>query len=238
MKKSLTIGVFDGVHLGHQHLFKVLAETGCPTQAITFSNHPFDILNPASAPMPLTPLPLKQLFLSSYGIEETLVFPFTEELASQSYAEFLAPYEFAHLVIGDDAAIGRGRLGTPEALRLLGLSRGFQVHVVPKLQDKGAPLSSSRIRSLIAAGDLREAERLLGRPYCFAFREDNIHSLLPPDGRYPVSAYSPAGVIPTTLTIENRIPLLPLEAPQLISFGLLNPTICDRLCHQISLAAL
>ncbi len=237
MKRALTIGTFDGVHLGHQELFKTLSQFGS-TQAITFSNHPFDVLNPAGISLPLTPPPFKQSLLSSYGIEKTAMLTFTQELAALSYSEFLAPYDLEHLVIGDDAAIGRGRLGTPDALRLLGLQRGFQVHVVPKLKVDGEPVSSTRIRFAIQEGALAKAERLLGRPYCFTISSAHVHSLLPPDGRYPVWAYSPGGIISTTLVIENGIPHTPLEKPQLISFGLLNPTLIDCLCHPISLAEL
>lgn len=237
-KKALTIGTFDGVHLGHQQLFKILSSLGSPTQAITFSNHPHDILNPTGAPLSLTPLPLKRSLLSAYGIEESVVIPFTQEIASLTYTEFLAPYQIEHLVIGEDAAIGHGRLGTPEALRLLGLQRGFRVHVVPKLRREGEQISSTKIRSLISKGDLLQAELLLGRPHCFVFSSANLYALLPPDGRYQVWAYSPGGVIPTTLHIENRIPRIALEKPQLVSFGLLNPSIFDCLCHPISLAEL
>lgn len=230
--------MFDGVHLGHQQLLKHLSSFGCLTQAITFSNHPFEVLQPAAAPLPLTPLQIKQSLLLAYGVEETTMLSFTQELASLSYEDFLAPYEFAHLVVGEDAAIGRGRLGTPDALRLLGLKRGFQVHVLPKLQHAGEQISSTRIRSLIARGDLLEVERLLGRPYCFVLSSAHVHSMLPPDGRYSVWAYSAGGIIPTTLTVENRTPQISLEKPQLISFGPLNPTIFNPLCHQISLAEL
>lgn len=237
-KKALTIGMFDGVHLGHQELLQHLSSFGYPTQAITFSNHPFEVLQPEAAPLPLTPLQIKQSLLAACGIEETTMLSFTRELASLSYEDFLAPYDIAHLVIGEDAAIGRRRLGTPDALRLLGLKRGFQVHVLPKLRHTGEQISSTRIRSLIARGELIEAERMLGRPYCFVVSLAHAHSVLPPDGCYPVWAYSAGGIIPTTLTIENRTPQISLEKPQLISFGSLNPTIFNHLCHQISLAEL
>ena len=236
--KAITIGTFDGVHLGHQKIFQVLSDFGCPTQAITFANHPLDILHPANAPLPLTPPFLKQALFSAYGIEETTILPFTRELASLSYKDFLAPYEIAHLVVGEDAAIGQGRLGTPDALRFLGLQRGFQVHVVPKLQCNGEAISSTKIRQAVSEGNLSYAEKLLGRPYCFAISSAKAHSLLPPDGRYFVYAHSPGGIIPTTLTIENRVPELALEQPQLISFGPLNPTLTQRLCHPTSPAEL
>ncbi len=236
---ALTIGVFDGVHRGHQHLFQVLANKGSLIQAITFSNHPAEVLKPSATPLQLTPLPLKLALLEDAGIEKTHVLSFTQELAELSYTDFLAPYSMEHLIVGDDAAIGRGRLGTPDALRLLGLQKGFQVHVVPKLQDRAEPLSSTRIRAAVAQGNLEEAERLLGRPYCFMMSKAKLYAALPPDGNYPVWAHSPAGIISTTLKIQNRIPSVHLESPQLISFGPnLKPGIFDRLCQQTSLAAL
>ncbi len=235
----LTIGVFDGVHRGHQHLFQIMTTTGFPLEAITFSNHPAEILAPRSTPLPLTPLPLKLALLEEWEFQKIHVHSFTKELAQLSFEEFLAPYSFKHLVIGDDAAIGRGRLGTPDALRLLGLQKGFQVHVVPKLLEGGEALSSTRIRALIAQGKLEEAERLLGRPHCFMISRAKQHAALPPDGHHSVWAHSPAGIIPTTLNIENSTPSVPLESPQLISFGTkLKHGILDRLCHQTSHAAL
>jgi riboflavin kinase/FMN adenylyltransferase len=233
---ALTIGMFDGVHRGHQLLLQKLVKIGCNTTALTFSNHPSSILR-LQAPNLLTPYPLKEILLRNYGVQQLICLPFTKEFSQQSYDEFLSPYSISHLILGEDAALGRDRQGTIDALKLLGLKRGFEVHSISKLFIDNEPISSTRIRGLIELGKLAEAEELLGRPHCF-FTTDH-HPILPPDGTYSVWSYSPSGELPTTLRIRNRIPEPPHAASQLVCFGpkKLNPQLIKQL-WQISLAAL
>lgn len=228
---SLTIGVFDGVHLGHQHLLSASLKQSSSAQLITFSNHPSQVISKKS-PTPLCCLPLKLALLKECGFSDPIVLTFDQALAKLHYRDFLAPYSFEHLIIGDDAAIGYQRQGTPEALRNLGIERGFTVHVLPKRCHSSIPISSTRIRTLIQKGSLQEAEQLLGRPYCLWLHPWTTNTALPPDGNYNVWAHSPAGIIQTTLYIENQEPRSSLETPQLISFGPnLNPQLIQHLCH-------
>ncbi len=176
---ALTIGMFDGVHKGHQHLLRYLTHLGCRTTVLTFSNHPSTILHKENIPL-LSPAPIKKELLAHYGIDETIVIPFTEELSHISFQDFLAPYPIRHLVLGQDAVIGADRKGTPDALRLLGIERGFTVHFLPKLQFHGTPISSSHIRALIASGALTEAEELLGHPHEVAHKPSTIEQLCHP----------------------------------------------------------
>lgn len=157
----LCIGIFDGVHRGHQHLIQYLKELGGKSVLLTFSNHPSEILG-RSAPKSIIPQEEKIAILRKL-VDEVLVIPFTLQLAELTYEQFLEPYPIRHLVLGEGAALGRGRQGTPERLRELGKKRNFEVHVVPHLCDAGAPISSTRIRALLASGEKDEAERLLGR---------------------------------------------------------------------------
>jgi cytidyltransferase-like protein len=173
---ALTIGVFDGVHRGHQHLLQQLKKKHDRSIVLTFSNHPSEILK-QPAPPQLTPSAIKRLLIEEEKIDEIISIPFTRSIADQSFEEFLEPYTFTHLVLGEGAALGKDCLGTPDALRILGLKRGFTVQVLPKLCIGPSPVSSSRIRRLIAAGDLNDAESLLGRPYFFYYSPEGIAKL-------------------------------------------------------------
>ena len=154
---------------------------------------------------------------------------FSQKTAELSFEEFLAPYAISHLVVGENATLGKNCLGTPDALRILGLTRGFAVHVLPKYRS----ISSTEIRILIAEGRLSEAERLLGRPHAFYYSpdapEDNL--ALPPDGEYPAWA----GASQISLIIKNRRPAN-LEKPGLVSFGpKINPLVANLcLSHAVS----
>lgn len=227
---ALTIGNFDGVHRGHQLLFDHLRKTGLKTIALTFSNHSSEILK-GSAPPLLNTTPLKTALLEEY-VDEAISIPFTETLANQSFEEFLSPYTMSYLILGEDAAFGKNRLGTPDALRALGKQRGFQVQIISKLCIDHKPISSTRIRELIAQGNLAKAEELLGRPHCFYYTGSMDHLALPPDGRYAVWSLSKSGLKPIELMIQNQKPILSSKRPQLISFSPnINPSIYQKLCQ-------
>ena len=158
---ALTIGTFDGVHRGHQHLLKQLKLLGGKSVVITFSNHPASVLG-MQVPQQITPISLKKELLLEY-VDEVIVLEFTKELAQLTYEQFLQPCPIRHLVLGEGTVLGAGRQGTVERLRVLGQKRGFDVHEVPHLLDDGKAISSSRIRALLVENNLEEAERLLGR---------------------------------------------------------------------------
>lgn len=177
MSVAVAVGVFDGLHLGHQGLIAraVARAAGGRCLAISFDPHPDLVLaKEFRAQPPLTPLPEKHERLAALGAE-LLVLPFTRELAALAPEEFvdtylLGPHHPDWLVVGADFALGKGRSGNVERLRAIGGARGFQVEPVPLLALDGEPISSSRIRERLAAGQVADAARLLGRRYSLSGR--------------------------------------------------------------------
>jgi riboflavin kinase/FMN adenylyltransferase len=169
---ALTIGSFDGVHLGHvdviQHVVAAAKAGGAHPALITFEPHPRSVLDPANAPQSITTLQEKLALIEATGVEHAIVMRFDRELASLSPQEFLdrlaAVMEVRRWVIGYDFAFGRGRTGNAAWLR----EHGHQVDVVPPFQIEGHELHSSEVRRLITAGDVDHANRLLGREYAMA----------------------------------------------------------------------
>lgn len=167
------IGIFDGVHLGHQAILRtVVAEASrrATPAVFTFANHPLTVLTPARAPRLITPPPLKTRILEEQGIALTIVVPFTPALAALSPDAFVRDIlvgqvgvEGVH--VGADFRFGRNRAGGPQDLLRLGAALGFRVEVVPEVTVGGTPVHSSLIRELLAQGKLREAQTFLGRPY-------------------------------------------------------------------------
>ena len=178
MSAAVAVGVFDGVHLGHRRILAravaIARERGARCVVVSFDPHPDVVLSSRFAAMaPLTPLPEKRERLESLGAEELEVLPFTRELASLAPEEFVdrelvARHHPVSLVVGEDFALGRGRLGNVPLLREIGAARGFDVVPVPLLELDGGPVSSTRVRALLAEGRVAEAARLLGRRYGLA----------------------------------------------------------------------
>ena len=177
---AVSVGVFDGVHLGHQGILKVaLARATCAPRGapggrcavVSFDPHPGLVLARSfRAPAPLTPLPERRERIAALGIRELEVIPFTRELAALEPEEFVArhlvgPYRLHTLVVGEGFALGRGRGGDVPRLRAIGAREGFEVVAVPLLELDGAPVSSTRVRTLLETGRVAEAARLLGRRY-------------------------------------------------------------------------
>jgi riboflavin kinase / FMN adenylyltransferase len=166
---ALTVGSFDGVHLGHLDVIKRTVAAAAAEKAqpalITFEPHPRCVLDPANCPQSITTLQERLALIAAAGIEHAVVLRFDRELASLSPQEFLdrlaGSMEVRRWVIGFDFAFGRGRTGNPE---WLGAS-GHQVEVVPPFQFGGRELHSSEVRRLVTAGEVEEANRLLGREY-------------------------------------------------------------------------
>jgi riboflavin kinase/FMN adenylyltransferase len=172
---AVAVGVFDGVHLGHQRILErasgIARARRVRSVVLSFDPHPDLVLSPRFEAMaPLTPLPEKRERLEALGASELEVLPFTRELASLAPEEFVdralvARYHPVALVVGENFALGRGRAGNVQRLREIGAARGFDVVPVPLLELDGAPVSSTRIRALLAEGRVAEAARLLGRRY-------------------------------------------------------------------------
>ncbi len=170
----LTIGVFDGVHLGHRHLLAGVvhqaASRECASMALTFDPRPSEVLAPQVRIPLLTTMDRRLKLLAQLGLQTTVVVPFTRELARVSAREFMARLceriNLLELWVGPDFALGRGREGNVPYLTELGHELHYEVRVVEPLRLNGEVVSSTRIRQLIALGSVEEASRLLGRPHC------------------------------------------------------------------------
>jgi riboflavin kinase/FMN adenylyltransferase len=165
---ALTIGSFDGVHLGHQYLFQQLKKYGTAA-VLTFSNHPAEILRPNTAPPLIDTLDQKIHRLKIHGIDLTLMIPFTQELSSLSYDIFLKQLHtklpFSHLILGEGSVLGHQALGTRENIEALAKKLNFEAIYLPKFLFEGEIVSSKRIRELINSGNFEQAFRLLGRRF-------------------------------------------------------------------------
>jgi riboflavin kinase / FMN adenylyltransferase len=170
----VTVGMFDGVHRGHRALLdRVAAEAatrGVPAAAVTFDRHPLAVLRPGSEPPLLTTLDRKVELLGEAGMALVLVLEFTPELSQVGAEEFATRVLFDGLaaravVVGENFRFGHKAAGDPALLAALGRPRGIEVVAVPLHADGGEPVSSTRIRAELAAGDVAAAAASLGRPY-------------------------------------------------------------------------
>ncbi len=178
MSQAVAIGVFDGLHLGHTdilHAALVRAHAaGGNCVVVSFDPHPDVVLAKSfSTVAPLTPLAEKRRRMAGLGVDEFDVLPFTRELSALSPESFVERYlvERHHptaLVVGENFALGHRRAGDVSYLRRLGATCGFEVVAVPLRVLDGAPISSTRIRESLSRGEVRAAERMLGRRYTLA----------------------------------------------------------------------
>lgn len=170
----LTLGVFDGLHLGHQRIMQTVVERGkivgaVPT-AITFDPHPRSVLHPDSAPPMLQTLDQRLANFEVLGIEQAIVVAFDHEFASQPAEDFLRNIVHERLqarevYLGEGFAFGKGRGGNIELLRKMSGELGFTADEVDEVQLRGTRISSSAIRRLLADGRVNAARSMLGRPY-------------------------------------------------------------------------
>jgi riboflavin kinase/FMN adenylyltransferase len=171
-KSHVTVGVLDGVHRGHQQLVTRMAEAahtaGDVAIALAFDPHPATALGFEPPPL-LTTLEERAEMLAALGLDVLIVLPFTQALARTPAADFVeALLQHLHMIAlwgGPDFALGYQREGNVPFLQRLGAERGFAVRVVEPLMWEGAPVSSSRVRDALQAGDIVQATGCLGRPY-------------------------------------------------------------------------
>ncbi len=167
----LTIGVFDGVHLGHRHLIGKLtqraAEGNFLSGVVTFNSNPKAVLSPKTKLARLTTLEERATLLKNLGVDLVVPLTFTKEVAALSAREFvlyLKQYlKMRGLVIGPNFALGRGREGNAAALQSLGQELGFTVEVVKPLMTESTLVSSTAVRAALARGDMKTTTKLLGR---------------------------------------------------------------------------
>ncbi|MDR6145079.1 riboflavin kinase/FMN adenylyltransferase [Sphingomonas sp. SORGH_AS870] len=175
----VALGNFDGFHLGHQAVVgaavsRARAE-GRPALVATFDPHPIRLFKPDAAPFRLTTLDQRERLFAEAGVDAMVVFGFDTALAALSAQEFveqrlLGALRVGGVVTGEDFTFGRGRSGTVATLREWGRRQGFSAETVAPVTLDGEPVSSSRIRAALIAGNPREAARLLTRPFAIEGR--------------------------------------------------------------------
>jgi riboflavin kinase/FMN adenylyltransferase len=170
----LTLGVFDGLHLGHQAIVRLVVERARLAQAaptlITFDPHPRQVLRPDTAPPLLQTFSQKMEGLKLLGIEQVVVLDFNAELAALSAEAFVQRFivdglQAREVYLGKGFAFGHERLGNIELLKQLSLRHGFLAQEVPEVQLRGHRISSTMIRRLLKAGRVNPARGMLGRAY-------------------------------------------------------------------------
>lgn len=176
---SLGIGVFDGVHLGHQQVIRQTIADARQHEglsvAITFDRHPSTIVAPARAPQLIYSLSQRLRAIEAVGVDATMLIEFTEEFSRKSgevfVRELVAGFgSIASVCVGSSFTFGHQRSGNVELLTKLGAEFGFAVHGLSALALGGKTVSSTRIRNCIRAGDLNAASQMLGRAYALAGR--------------------------------------------------------------------
>jgi len=176
-KTCLAIGVFDGVHLGHQQVIRQAVadarhEEGLAV-VVTFDAHPNTIVAPQRVPPLLQTVPQKLRALAALGVDAALLLPFDETLSQQPAGEFIGQLALnlgplASLCVGGDFTFGHQRGGNVALLKQLGSELGFAVHGLASVSLNGEIVSSTRIREAVRTGDFDAAGQMLGRPYALA----------------------------------------------------------------------
>lgn len=226
-----TIGVFDGVHRGHQQIIGRAVERAremrLPSVVITFDPHPAEVVRPGTHPTALTTPHHKAQLVEALGADVLCLLPFTVEFSRMS------PKEFAHavlverlhaatVVVGDNFRFGHGAAGGVDTLVTLGAQFGFAAVGVPLLADEGTTISSTFVRSCVDAGDVATAARALGRPHrvegvvvrgdargrAIGFPTANLQTVpyaaVPADGVYAGHLVRKSGSLPAAVSIGTN----------------------------------
>ena len=179
----LTLGNFDGVHLGHQAILRAAVararELGGQAVVLTFEPHPMAVLVPQKAPLIIQPLHDRLAAIRALGVDAIVLQRFTHRFAALEPEAFVRDYlcrhlDLLHVVVGYNVNFGRNRAGSGETLRTLGATLGFGVDIVGPVSvgdgDRAEQVSSTRLRELMRAGDMPGVARLLGRPHALRRR--------------------------------------------------------------------
>jgi riboflavin kinase/FMN adenylyltransferase len=228
----ITVGTFDGVHIGHRDLLARVRHRAddlrLPSLLVTFDPHPLMVVNPSAAPPLLSTTEEKLESIAESSLDYAAVLPFTPSLAALDATQFvedvlLERFCLRELIIGYDHGFGRRRAGDVHMLRALGERHSFGVSVVDAVEVDGMPVSSSIIRRAISYGDLGAAEHMLGRRYSFSGRVGHgeergrllgfptlnvklgsSRKLLPPAGVYAVLVQSARGAFGGMMNLGPR----------------------------------
>jgi riboflavin kinase/FMN adenylyltransferase len=202
-----TVGTFDGIHRGHQEIFRRVASEssrlGMEPVLITFHPHPRVVVSPDNIPLLLTTIEEKQIFLKDFYAGQVLLLEFNKQLQQWTAEEFVKKIlvetvRARKMIIGYDHALGKNRGGGVVELTKLGRDYGFEVEVVGPIMDDGQPISSSRVRRALQANRLPEAIRLLGHGYAIAGKVEQGIGLGHKIG-FPTAnvSYNPRKLLPT-----------------------------------------
>ena len=170
----ITLGAFDGIHLGHQRLLNRVNSIAREREGrgilLTFEPHPQQVIAPGTAPPLLTTRDEKLALLEAAGLDTLVILPFNREFSQMEAEDFVrevlvGALGVRFLVLGHDHAFGRGRRGRPELLREMAPDLGFDLEVVEAVTNNGQPITSTVSRRLLAEGYVERAGHLLGRPY-------------------------------------------------------------------------
>lgn len=180
---AVAVGAFDGVHRGHQAVIAsaraAAQRLGAPLAVVSFDPHPRRLFQPEAAPFRLMTADQMARAMAPLGVDRLYLIPFDREMAGMTDEEFARRVlseglGVAHAAVGFDFTFGKGRSGSPEALRTYGQELGFTVSVTDRIDDvSGLKLSSSAVREALKAGDMNRAAAILGRP--FAIQGEVIH---------------------------------------------------------------
>ncbi len=247
-KAVVTMGIFDGVHLGHQQLLRLLRaqaqEINGETVLLTFWPHPRLVLahtHPAPIQL-LTSLEEKAALLAQQGVDHLVILQFTPafaQLSAQAFVQqvLVGQLGIRHILVGHDHRFGKGRAGDVALLKAIGSHEDFTVTEVPPVMVDHITISSTKIRQLLLAGAIEQAKAYLGQPYAMKcivgqgnagtgegllLTPSSAHQLIPANGLYQVQVTYQKTVCPATLHITyKQAPTLALTAPALAG-GVIN----------------
>jgi riboflavin kinase/FMN adenylyltransferase len=185
--RKVAIGTFDGVHLGHREVIR-----GNDT-VLTFEPHPLAVVKPDALPKLISSYPIKRDLIAGLGVEELVVIEFDEEFSRKSAEQFIDEVlverlQATHVSVGENFTFGQKAQGTPD---LLSARTEFETRVVPLVEVQGETVSSSHIRGLVAAGEVKEASDFLGGP--FLFQGEVVHG----DKRGRKLGFPTANIVPS-----------------------------------------
>jgi riboflavin kinase/FMN adenylyltransferase len=226
----LSIGVFDGVHLGHQKLLTHLRDEARSKNwlsgVVTFKSHPEVVLTGGNKLLWLNDLDTRIDLLRNLGIDIVVALPFSSALSKLTARKFVQllkqQLKMRGLIVGPDFAMGRNREGDAETLRTLGQEMGFTVEVIPTVIINGYVASSSAIRQALAEGDMKKVEKLIGRPFSLVGRvvsgdgrgrklgfptanlDLKLEQALPADGVYATITHTDDEALPSVTNIGIR----------------------------------
>jgi riboflavin kinase / FMN adenylyltransferase len=227
----LAIGVFDGVHRGHQQILRRLAtgahEYGAPAVVLTFHPHPAMIFGRGEIRLLTLPDERAEL-LASLGVDVVVTHPFDREFANTTAFDFMNLLKqhlgIQHVVLGYDSTVGKNREGNAARLVEIGSELGYTVEVVPALSDESGVISSTEIRKLVATGNVTEAAHLMGHPYSLhgpvAHGDKRGRTINVPTANIE---YSPDKLIPANGIYACRVYLQGGEYQAAVNIGV-NPT--------------